>query len=553
MSQKISHALFSGVFLSAGLFARSAGTRKNVPRVSADNPVWRATVAGFLFLICLVSFRTLPAAAVVLWNDPGPILIHNNGPGADILGGAVKRDDSANDTLYFKFHVEPLSDKDTEQYFAGFELFEGDTERLGIGNSLEAWAYSAFFHADQTAESNNPDVYIDLHTTKPESPASASYQYPRHGVGVTIVVKIQYVPGEDDLVTIWLNPDLGPGANEVYQPENLTTRLNANASFDEIRLRHGGNGGGWLFSDLAVATSFTDFVDVSSARPNDIATSALAGIRAINFQSWQKEQGLSQTPVHALAQTHDGYLWIGGDDGLARFDGTRFVRFGSPEGLKCGAVTALLEDRQGALWIGSAGNGLYRLQDGNIAAFTTNNGLPGNSITAMANDATGRPWIGTKSGLVVWQDGKLSPLSGAEQFHGRSITALQRDVHGTIWVGVNGLGVFQFTNNSFVPLKDDNTGDQLKDVRCLITDARGKLWICAGEDFVLCQEGDHLHRYRIPHNRTGPSHSAIAAGPDGTVWVAAGTGGLMQFKDGKLVIIPTGGRIGGPLGRIAPD
>src|SRR5580704_12413359 len=64
---------------------------------------------SLLFLICIISFRALPATAVILWNDPGPILIHNNGPGADILGGAVKRDDSANDTLYFKFHVEPLS------------------------------------------------------------------------------------------------------------------------------------------------------------------------------------------------------------------------------------------------------------------------------------------------------------------------------------------------------------------------------------------------------------------------------------------------------------
>ena len=86
-----------------------------------------------------------PASAVILWNDPDTTLVHENGAGTDILGGAVKRDDSANDTLYFKFHVDPLSDKDTEEYFAAFELFEGDAERLGIGNAMKAWAYSAFF------------------------------------------------------------------------------------------------------------------------------------------------------------------------------------------------------------------------------------------------------------------------------------------------------------------------------------------------------------------------------------------------------------------------
>jgi len=126
----------------------------------------------------------------------------------------------------------------------------------------ESLGVQRFFHADEASESNNPAGYIDLHYFKPRilhGGASGSYQYPRHGVGVTMVFKIQYVPGEDDLVTVWLNPDLGPGANEAYQPEGLTTRFNANASFDEIRLRHAGDGGGWAFSDLAIATSFSDF------------------------------------------------------------------------------------------------------------------------------------------------------------------------------------------------------------------------------------------------------------------------------------------------------
>ena len=254
----------------------------------------------------------IPVEAVILWNDPDTTLVHETGGGIDILGGAVKRDDSANDTLYFKFHVDPLSDQDTEEYFAAFELFEGDAERLGIGNAMKAWAYSAFFHADETSVSNNLDGYIDLHSSKPESStggASGSYQNPQHGVGVTIVFKVQYVPGEDDLVTVWLNPDLGPGANEAYQSDSLTTRFNANASFDEIRLRHAGRGGGWAFSDLAIATSFSDFVDASSARPDEASSGVADRTQAFNFQSWQKEQGLPQKPrPRALIQSHDGYL-----------------------------------------------------------------------------------------------------------------------------------------------------------------------------------------------------------------------------------------------------
>src|ERR1043165_4102119 len=73
--------------------------------------------------------------------------------GSDMIGGAVKRDDSASDTLYFKFHVDPLSDVSTEEYFAAFQLYEGDTERLGVGNSQKAWAYSAF-NAAESGEFN---------------------------------------------------------------------------------------------------------------------------------------------------------------------------------------------------------------------------------------------------------------------------------------------------------------------------------------------------------------------------------------------------------------
>lgn len=495
-----------------------------------------AAALGWLVLaLCALPFG---ARAVVLWNDPGPLLIHDNGPGVDILNGAVKRDDSAADTLYFKFHVDPISDKDTERYFAGFELYEGDTERLGLGNSLDAWAYSAFFHADPATQSNNPDVYIDLHTAKPEFPTAPSYQYPRRDVGVTIVFKIQYVPGEDDLVTVWLNPDLGPGANEVYQPDALTTRFNANASFDELRLRHGGNGGGWTFSDLAVATSFSDFVDVSSARPNDSTASALEGVRAINVQTWQKEQGLPQLPVRALAQTSDGYLWLGGDDGLARFDGMRFARFGSSEGFRLGPVNTLLADQSAALWIGSAGHGLHEWKNGRLTTLTTKNGLPDDAITALASDSAGRLWIGTPAGLCVLHNGELSSLVAAEKFSGREITALQCDRQGVLWMGVKGLGLFQFTNSAFVALPGEGVDDLLKEVRCLLVDPAGKLWVGTAADFVLCREGDHWRRYRIPHNRSGPYPTALAAGADGSVWAAAGASGLLQFKDGKSVLLP---------------
>jgi signal transduction histidine kinase len=61
---------------------------------------------------------------------------------------------------------------------------------------------------------------------------------------------------------VWLNPNLARGATDKNQPETLTTKFKANASFNQIRLRHGGGGNGWIFSDMAIATSFSDFIVV---------------------------------------------------------------------------------------------------------------------------------------------------------------------------------------------------------------------------------------------------------------------------------------------------
>ena len=178
------------------------------------------------------------------------------------------------DALYFRFHVDPASNWRTEPYFAGFQLFEGNEERLGVGNAMEAWAYSAF-NAAETGPSNlfHSGEY-NLKSTLPEPAIVGNefrpYELVHEGVQRTIVFKVQYVPGGDAMVTAWLNPNLGRGATEENQPESLTTTFKAKATFDQIRLRQGkgekpdgsqvDGGNGWTFSDMAIATSFNDFV-----------------------------------------------------------------------------------------------------------------------------------------------------------------------------------------------------------------------------------------------------------------------------------------------------
>lgn len=230
----------------------------------------RPAAIATLTLVALLFYW--PARARILWSDPDARTVHNSGTGLDILGGAVKRTSTNNDALYFRFTVYPLSDVGSEPYFAGFQLFEGQEERLGVGNALEAWGYSAY-NTTETGPSNAVAGEFNLNSAHPE-PVNLGlyrpYELVRQGVERTIIFKVQYVPGADDLVTVWLSPNVGRGATERNQPEQLTTKFKARATFDQIHLRqNSGNlndpksgGNGWIFSDMAIATSFDDFVVV---------------------------------------------------------------------------------------------------------------------------------------------------------------------------------------------------------------------------------------------------------------------------------------------------
>ncbi|MEI6192727.1 MAG: sensor histidine kinase [Verrucomicrobiota bacterium] len=220
--------------------------------------------AAIVVLTVLATLCCLSSRGTILWGDTGARLVHNTGAGVDILGSKLKRDDTSSDALYFKVHVDPLSDVASEPYLAAFQLFEGDQERLAVGNAQEAWGYSAFATAE-IGPSNLVAGEFNLKSAHPE-PANLGlfrpYELPRHDVERTVIFKVQFVPGGEDLVTVWLNPNVGRGATDKNQLESFTTKFKANASFDQIRLRHNGGGNGWIFSDMAIATSFNDFVVV---------------------------------------------------------------------------------------------------------------------------------------------------------------------------------------------------------------------------------------------------------------------------------------------------
>ena len=133
---------------------------------------------------------------------------------------------------------------------------------------------------------------------------------------------------------------------------------------------------------------------------------------------WLRENGLPQNKVSAVLQTRDGYLWIGTYNGLARFDGVRFVCFDSGNTPELGdsQVTSLFEDQDGTLWIGH--------ETGEVTSFAQGHFKPAGAAVHWARrkiqdigaDEAGDVWLFNEAGLLARvRDGLvLTPESGRE-------------------------------------------------------------------------------------------------------------------------------------------
>src|SRR6516165_2873882 len=112
--------------------------------------------------------------------------------------------------------------------------------------------------------------------------------------------------------------------------------------------------------------------------------------------AWKVREGFTRGQIVAIAQTRDGYLWLGTEFGLLRFDGVRAVPWQPPNGQQ----------------------------------------LPDNSVFSLLVTRDGALWIGTGKGLVSWKDGKLTSYS---ELSGKNVASLLQDRDGTVWIGTNEL------------------------------------------------------------------------------------------------------------------
>ncbi|MGP0076584.1 MAG: two-component regulator propeller domain-containing protein [Bryobacteraceae bacterium] len=247
---------------------------------------------------------------------------------------------------------------------------------------------------------------------------------------------------------------------------------------------------------------------------------------------WTQEHGLPQDTVRAIAQTKDGYLWLGTDEGLAQFDGYDFVVFNKENGaLPSNSVGALWAAKDGSLWVGTLG-GLTRYHNGKFSTFTKKDGLSDASVSSITEDPAGAIWVVAGVYINRFQDGKFTNYSPRLGLPIQALRTVYCGRDGSIYVAGFG-GVMRHEGNRFVSVIGP-VGDI---VISLLQDRHSNLWV--GGSFGLLTrspEGD-LHHYTVQDGLPDNYVRAMWEDRDGNLW--AGTdGGLARLENGRFVSSP---------------
>ncbi len=270
------------------------------------------------------------------------------------------------------------------------------------------------------------------------------------------------------------------------------------------------------------------------AQPVPAGNGAAFPLTQYVHDSWQVEDGLPQNSVNAVVRTQDGYLWLGTQAGLARFDGVKFTAYTStntPE-LKSDFITALIEDRSGRLWIGTALGGILRIDGNKFESITAADGLPSENIETLLEDQDGSIWIGTLGdGLIHFDGERYRSFTESDGLPGSNVLALEQDAGGTLWIGTD-MGIARYQRGKFHSYSeaDGLTGSVVK---AILSDPRGNLWV-GMLDGTVCRKEAGTFRCDIL------SGSAAEAGiltlhedRDGALWIGT-TAGVYRVVNGQV-------------------
>jgi len=282
---------------------------------------------------------------------------------------------------------------------------------------------------------------------------------------------------------------------------------------------------------------------------------SLATEPSIGFDHFSIKDGLPHYSVRIILQDSQGYLWIGTEGGLARYDGYSFRVFTHnpevPSSLSDNFVYAITEDRKGYLWVGTIGGGLnrfnpqtetfqhYRHDDSDPTS------LSHDDVFAITEDHQGNLWVGTNNGLNKFNPENQTfqhyrhEANNPDSLSSDGIFVIKKDSQGHLWIGSfeSGLSRFNPQTEAFMHYRHDDKDPQSltsDKVTTINEDRQGNIWVGTVEGLnKFNPESQAFQHYRHDENKVNSlSHNAVrsfAEDRQGNLWVGT-PGGLNRFN-----------------------
>lgn len=258
------------------------------------------------------------------------------------------------------------------------------------------------------------------------------------------------------------------------------------------------------------------------------AMAQLPHVKKIRFSIPGKEPVFSR-----ILQDNKGYLWLGSENGLFRFDGNSFKQYYLPEDSVDFHVTAIHEDMNGILWIGCKDGKLYRQEEGIISLFNPQEGTASTAISDIITDQDGVLWWSTTGeGIYYYFNNRVFNINHDDGLNEDYVYDLECDHNGMIWAGTDaGVAVCRQEggHKTVTPLA---RGISLPDiiVKVIKEDNSGRLWLGfqdGGAGYLLPDRSGFIKPYPESSDPLGPVQDLAPLRDE--LWIAASAGKLMEI------------------------
>jgi signal transduction histidine kinase/ligand-binding sensor domain-containing protein len=267
---------------------------------------------------------------------------------------------------------------------------------------------------------------------------------------------------------------------------------------------------------------------LAQAPPTDSASDFLLHV-------WQRNDGLPHNTVSAIAQTRDGYLWVGTHDGLVRFDGAKFTPFPPRQfpGLEASHIDCLSAGTDGSLWIGLERGGVSRWQTDRFETMTALSAYTNRINTLAPHDS--EVWVGLSQGRVTkWSNGAWTTFAPGPAFPAQGRVFCRVDPEGRTWFASD-TSFGYFAAGTCVPL----VTNKLEYFR-IAPRAKGGIWLAHGHQLERFEPnlGPATVASLAPLGDSG-GIEAFYEDRKGALWLGTRGSGLYRFADGRLTRVPT--------------